>query len=252
MRYTTGLTGYLGTTTPIHMQRFLRRLKKVHPKNRSVNPLPISNISVLQEASHSVNIIIDSTDTLLENTGDLSGTYKCLSSLYSLVKKHASQSPIFFSLPTHLVNLDPMLDARLILHILSPSPLLPLITSTLFSASLVHLAAHPPVLLRHISSEFLIPPPPLSSLSKFWSVFLPVSERIHDTERLVFGSGGEGCEHPSEIVIELIVREGNGRKRGVERVLEGWSSKGFCQLTALESLKDLMKKQKEVRSVKIH
>ncbi len=148
-----------------------------------------------------------------------------------------------------------MLDARLILHILSPSPLLPLITSTPFSASLVHLTAHPPALLHHLSSEFLIPPPPLSSLSKFWSVFLPVSERIQDTERLVFGPRGEGCEHPSEIVIELTVREGSSRKRGVERVLEGWSSvqdKGFCQLTALESLKDLMKKRKEVRSVIIH
>lgn len=75
----------------------LATTEKGASENYSV-PLPISNISVLQEVSHSVNIIIDSTDTLLANTGDLSGTYKCLSSLYSLVKKHASLSSIFFSL----------------------------------------------------------------------------------------------------------------------------------------------------------
>lgn len=127
--------------------------------------------------------------------------------------------------------------------------------STPFSSSLVHFIAHPPALLQHLSSEFLIQPPPFSPQNKFWSVFLPVSERTHDAERLVFGPRGEGGEHPSEIVIELIVREGIGRKRGVERVLEGWSSvqdTGFCQLTALESLKDLMKERKEVRSVNTH
>ncbi len=49
-------------------------------------------------------------------------------------------------------------------------------------------------------------------------------------------------------MVEVIVREGGGRKRGTERVLEGWSNanKGSCELSALESLKDLMKKPQEV------
>jgi hypothetical protein len=67
----------------------------------------------------------------------------------------------------------------------------------------------------------------------------------------VFGPGGEGSGHPSEIVVELIVRESTRRKRGVERILEGWSnatSEKSCELSALESLKDLMNKQKEVRT----
>ena len=95
-----------------------------------------------------------------------------------------------------------------------------------------------------------MPPPPISPLPKFWSVFIPVSERIHDTERLVFGTGGEGSGNPSEFVVELIVREGVGRKRGVERVLEGWSSvlNGPCELTALESTKKYAENPKEVRT----
>jgi len=141
-------------------------------------------------------------------------------------------------------------DARLILHTQSPSAFIPLIASTTFSPSLTHVIAHPPCLLHYLSAELNTPPPPLSPSPKFWSVFIPVSERIHDTEQLVFGAAGEGSGHPSELVIEVIAREG-GRKRGTERVLEGWSNatnKGSCELSALESLKDLMKKPQEVQS----
>lgn len=63
----------------------------------------------------------------------------------------------------------------------------------------------------------------------------------------MFGPGGEGSGHPSEIVIELIIREGARRKKGVERILEGWSNEKSCELNTLESLKGLMIKQKEVR-----
>lgn len=56
----------------------------------------MSNISVLQETSHNVSIVIDSTDTLLADKGDVSGTYKCLSALYSLVKTHGSMSLGFY------------------------------------------------------------------------------------------------------------------------------------------------------------
>jgi len=134
----------------------------------------------------------------------------------------------------------------LILHSQSPSTILPLITQTAFSSSLLHVIAHPPALLTHIATEFLMPPPPLTPLPKFWSLFLPMSERVHDTEQLVFGADGEGSGHQTDFVVEVVVREGYGRHRGVERVLEGWSTSqgGPCELTGLESLSPLLKKPK--------
>ena len=94
-----------------------------------------------------------------------------------------------------------------------------------------------------------MPPPPLTPLPKFWSLFLPISERVHETEQLVFGAGGEGSEDQTEFVVQVVVREGAGRNRGVERVLEGWSiiQGGPCELAALKSLSHLLKKQKAVR-----
>lgn len=53
------------------------------------------------------------------------------------------------------------------------------------------------------------------------------------------GSGGGG---KGELVVEVLSRgAGEGRKRGVERVLEGWSvaKGGPCELTSLESLKSI-------------
>ena len=149
--------------------------------------------------------------------------------------------PSFVTIP----QLTTKTDARLVLHSQSPSALLPLITQTGFSSFLSHVIVHPPALLAHLATEFLLPPPPISPLPKFWSIFLPLSERVHDTERLVFGSGGEGSGNPTEFVVELIVREGAGRNRGVERVLEGWSIAlhGPCELNALEALKPLTEKK---------
>jgi elongator complex protein 5 len=96
-----------------------------------------------------------------------------------------------------------------------------------------------------------MPPPPQTPLPKFWSLFLPISERIHDTEQLVFRADGEGTGHRTEFVVEVVVREGggNGRHRGIERVLEGWSTiqGGPCELSGLESLSHLLKKPKVVR-----
>lgn len=94
-----------------------------------------------------------------------------------------------------------------------------------------------------------MPPPPLTPLPKFWSLFLPISERVHDTEQLVFGADGQGSGHQTEFVVEAVMREGSGRNRGVERILEGWSiiHGGPCELTGLESLNHLLKKQKVVR-----
>ena len=82
---------------------------------------------------------------------------------------------------------------------------------------------------------------------------MPISERVHDTEKLVFKADGEGTGQRTEFVAEVVVREGggNGRHRGIERVLEGWSTilGGPCELSALESLSHLLKKQKVVRGL---
>jgi len=115
-----------------------------------------------------------------------------------------------------------------------------------FSSSLGCLLARPTVLIMHLAREYLTPPPPASSDAKFWSIFLPVSERANDCERLVFGNGGDGSGSTTEFVVEVLVRgfQGSGKKRGVERTLEGWSSSegGACKLTKLESLKTLWRK----------
>lgn len=78
-----------------------------------------------------------------------------------------------------------------------------------------------------------------------------MSERVHDTEQLVFGSSGEGSGHPNDIVVEAIVRDASGRKSGVERVLEGWSSQGPVDLLQLDSLAHIGKKEKEVNKARI-
>ncbi|KAG6879706.1 hypothetical protein C0992_012554 [Termitomyces sp. T32_za158] len=127
-----------------------------------------------------------------------------------------------------------------------PSQLTPLLIQPTFSSSLVQLIAHPVVLLTYIAKEYLTPPPPSTPKAKFWNVFLPLSERTHDVERLVFGinSHGEGSGAVTEIVVEVLVRGGEGRKRGIERELEGWSvTDGPCEITKLESLKGVWTKK---------
>ncbi|CAL1695935.1 unnamed protein product [Somion occarium] len=175
-----------------------------------------------------LDIVIDSVDTLLDNLSSQSKTYNLLSRMLSAVRAGANTS-------------------RLILHIRAPSSLLPLLTQTRFSPSLTHLTSHPPMLLTHLSIAYFTPPPPLSPPEKFWSVFTPISERLYESENLVFGSEGEGLAG-NEIVVEVLVRGGGvggtggeGRKRGVERALEGWvSAEGKpCDLSALESLRGL-------------
>jgi len=175
----------------------------------------------------SIDVIVDSIDTLLSDAGSQSTVYNALYQI--LTTLHSKSS-----------------DSRLILHTLSPCPLLAPLTQTRFSSNLVHLIAHPPVVLSNLSTAYLTPPPPLSSPEKFWSVFTPFSERSYESETLVFGSEGEGSAG-SEIVVEVLVRGvsdkviGTGRRRSVERVLEGWLSvSGLpCELKELESLKGL-------------
>ena len=111
----------------------------------------------------------------------------------------------------------------------------------------MHLTAHPSALLTHLSTAYLTPPPPLSTPEKFWGVFIPIAERPYESERLVFGPGGDGSA-AQEFAAEVLVRggaDGSGRRRGVERVLEGWSpaAGGPCELRDLESLKTLWTKK---------
>lgn len=87
---------------------------------------------------------------------------------------------------------------------------------------------------------------------KFWSIFIPFSERTHEVERLSFGPSGEGSGSGSEFVIEILARgiNNHSRKRGTERVLEGWdSNKNLpCSISDLQDLK-LLFSQKPVTEV---
>lgn len=142
---------------------------------------------------------------------------------------------------------DTIGPSRLILHVLQPSQFLPLLVQTAFSPSLIHVSAHHPSLISYLAKDYLTPPPPLSHDAKFWGVFLPVSERSYDTDCLVFGGDGEGSGNSPELVVDILVRglDASGRKRGVERLLEGWSPmfNGACDLMMLESMKNIGSKR---------
>jgi len=176
-----------------------------------------------------LNVVIDSVDTLASDLGSTSQTYRFLHNIISLIRARPNPS-------------------TLTLHVLHPSPLLPLLTQTSFSPSLTHIISHPPILLTYLSTAYLTPPPPSSTPEKFWGVFIPVSERGYESEKLVFGPGGDGPGggEKGEFIVEVLMRGGGeGRRRAVERVLEGWSrSKGGpCELTLLESLKSIWTKK---------
>ncbi|OBZ79343.1 hypothetical protein A0H81_00750 [Grifola frondosa] len=139
-----------------------------------------------------LDVVIDSADALLADLGSLSRTTSFLSELLAVIRARNGPS-------------------RLILHVLSPSPLLPVLTQTRFSPSLVHVNAHPTALLTHLASAYLTPPPPLSSPEKFWRVFIPVAERHYESEKLVFGQGGEGSGGGSSCSrCSSVVRTGRG------------------------------------------
>lgn len=171
--------------------------------------------------------MIDSADTLASDIGSTE-TYKFLFDLLSIISNKTTPS-------------------RLILHLCSPCPLLPWLLQTSFCPYLCHLVAHPLVLLKHIALELSTPPPPATDEAKFWGVFLPVQEREYETLALVFGSSGDGSGNSEEFVVEVILRggkDGSGRRRAVERVLEGWvvAKAAPCDLTSLRGLQGLWKK----------
>ncbi|KAG7099268.1 hypothetical protein E1B28_001128 [Marasmius oreades] len=175
----------------------------------------------------SIDVVIDSLDTLLSDIGSVQAVYAFLRSVLSLISSRSKPS-------------------RLILHLCIPCPLTPLLTSTSFFPSLAHLISHPPEILTHLAKEYLTFPPPISPEVKFWSVFIPLSERDHESERLVLQGRGSG--NPEEFVVEIILRGGSdasGRRKGVQRTLEGWNTtKGYpMPLNKLTSLSDLWKRK---------
>ncbi|KAI0067680.1 hypothetical protein BV25DRAFT_1819089 [Artomyces pyxidatus] len=177
--------------------------------------------AVNQAPEGPLNVIIDSADTLCTDLNSPSKAYALVASVLALVRSRPS--------------------SRLILHILSPSPLLPLLLLPRLSSNLTHLIAHPPVLLTHLTTAHLTPPPPLTPPARFFRVFSPLTARAWEVEHLVFGSGGDGAGG-DDAVVEVLVRvpPAGEKRRGVERVLEGWAAaRGACALGELESLKKL-------------
>ncbi|KAF8843963.1 hypothetical protein BDN67DRAFT_895796 [Paxillus ammoniavirescens] len=174
----------------------------------------------------SLNVIIDSVDTLASDLASDTQTYRFIRSLLNTITSRSHPS-------------------ILILHLL-PCPLLAVLTQTNLSPTLTHIVAHPSVLINHLASSYLTPPPPAGSPEKFWSIFIPVSERAHESQNLVYGSGGTGtCSgwgvDTREFVVELVVRgaSAEGRKRSIERTIEGWRGDAPEDLRKLDSLKSI-------------
>ncbi|KIK71057.1 hypothetical protein GYMLUDRAFT_149395 [Collybiopsis luxurians FD-317 M1] len=188
-------------------------------------------LKIVQQASPSlpIEVIIDSVDTLLKDNDSTSQVLQFLKSLLDSISARSKPS-------------------RLILHLCAPSKILLHVVSTAFSPSITHLIAHPPVLLIHLATEYMTPPPPFSPEPKFWGVFIPISERVHDVESLIFGQGGEGSGQYNDMVLEAIVRGGtdaSGRRKAVERFLEGWDTDQSrpVQLGQLRTLASIWKRK---------
>lgn len=190
-----------------------------------IDPRDFISNTVENCPAQQLHVVIDSVDTLLSDVGSVAESYKFLRGLLSQLLARTSSS-------------------RLTVHLQNTCPLLPLLVQISFSSTLAQLTAHSPALLTHLATEYLTPPPPASPEPKFWGVFLPVSERESDLERIIFGPDGEGSGASGEFVVEVILRGGgdpSGRRKAVERVLEGWDvmQGSSVQLTAMESLKKL-------------
>ena len=162
-------------------------------------------------------MILDSVDTLFTDIGSVSSTYKMLKTLLAS-------------------------STRLILHFntsLTPVALLNALLHPSFSNSLTQIIAHHPILLEHIATEYLIPPDPDSP--KWWSVFLPLSTRAYEVEKLVFGSTGDGAGSSTDFVVERVVRD---KRKSIQRTMDGWdiSKSEYVELNKMESLKFIWKR----------
>ncbi|KIM23551.1 hypothetical protein M408DRAFT_253234 [Serendipita vermifera MAFF 305830] len=172
-------------------------------------------------ASQAVTMIIDSVDTMATDTDSDSVTLQLLHDLTETIKSRKA-------------------PGRLVLSITSTSSLLPHLLTPTFSQALTHARLYDPSLLLHMHRVFLLAPPPLTPVPKFYSVFTPFVHRARrETESLVFGAEVSTVGSvEGETVVEVTVRSsGSKRTGGVERALEGWKlSSGPCTLEQLESL----------------
>ncbi|KAI0030670.1 hypothetical protein K488DRAFT_79530 [Vararia minispora EC-137] len=174
----------------------------------------------------SLTVAIDSIDTLCADLGSASKCHLIVFSLLNLLRTRSFPAP-----------------SRLIIHTNSPTPVLPLLLLTRLSPNMTHVMAHPPALLEHIAETHLAVPPPSMPPERFWRVFSPIAARGWEVEHLVYGPEGPGSgPGREEFVLEMVIRGqgagSDGKRRGTERVLEGWSrSRGSCELTELSSLR---------------
>ncbi|KAI6047611.1 hypothetical protein EDC04DRAFT_2556295 [Pisolithus marmoratus] len=179
----------------------------------------------------SLNVVIDSVDTLASDISSDSQTFKFIKTLFTLI-------------------LFPPAPPSVVLHLLSCS-FLSLVTQTALSPTLAHIIAHPPALIEHLIMAYSMLPPPAGPAEKFWSIFIPISERAPESQRLVYGPGGTGTctgaeNDAKEFVVELIIRGvGNeGGKRTTERLLEGWDGEAAESPERLRSLRALLSRKK--------
>jgi len=183
-------------------------------------------LTAVQEAPPGpLTVVIDSADTLSADLGSAVKAYNIFNSLLIFLRSRSA--------PT-----------RLIIHLNLPSPIRHLLLSTKLSSSLTHIIAHPPQLIAHVATVHLALPPPNTQSDRFWKVFSPIAARSWEVEKLTYGAEGAGSSSRyDEVVLEVLVRSpssafGDGRRRGAERTLEGWSRvSGSCELTELESLR---------------
>lgn len=190
-------------------------------------------LTLTDHPSKHLHVIIDSVDTIVSDTGSTAATFKCLREVKSLLATHSPKSHLTLHINTAAATA-------------SPSTILPSLLQASFSSpmSLTHLIMHPPAILHFLAKEFLTPPPPISPEEKFWGVFIPVSERTNEVNRLVYGTGSEGEGGVDEFIVEIVKRGGGDSRSGrVERVLEGWNAKmsAPAELSVLECLKPLFK-----------
>lgn len=135
------------------------------------------------------------------------------------------------------------------------------VLSISLTPSLTHIRLYPPNLFTHLSKAFLLPLPPRTAESKFYSVFGPFTNRARrEAEKLWYaeldgresrgiptmssnngsgGGNGGGLETArKETVMEVVVRA-VGLRKSVERSLEGWiDGLGPCTLEGLPSLSE--------------
>ncbi|KAI6007386.1 hypothetical protein EDD15DRAFT_2525536 [Pisolithus albus] len=164
-----------------------------------------------------LSVVIDSVDTLASDISSDSQTFKFIRALLTLISSRPQPSV-------------------LVLHLLTCS-FLSLVTQTALSPTLTHVIAHPPALIEYLVTAFSTLPPPAGPAEKFWSIFIPISERAPESQRLVYGPGGTGTcagagNDSNEFVVELIIRGvgAEGGRRTTERILEGWDGKGTERL----------------------